>query len=76
MYPDSNQSFARLWHNLISINHSQDSDQSFARLAYPTHNGHMFGYAQVLQMIDQSLDMPKICEQLISVLKCQSLVNA
>ena len=52
---DSNQSFARLWHNRSSINHSQDSDQSLARLAYPTHNGHMFGYAKVLQKIDQSL---------------------
>ena len=61
-YPDSDQSFARLWHNRISINHSQDSDQSLARLAYATHNGHVFGYAQVLRMIDQSLDMPKSCE--------------
>ena len=86
-YPDFDQSFtrfghirtpinhARLWHNRISINHSQDSHQSLARLAYPTHNGHMFGYAQVLQMIDQSIDMPKSGEQLIRVLICQNLVN-
>ena len=69
-YPDFDQSFARLWHNRISINHSQDSGQSLARLAYSTHNRHMFRYAQVLQMIDQILDMLKSCEQLIGVLIC------
>ena len=74
-YPDSDQSFARLWHNRISMNHSQDSEQSLAKLAYLTHNGHMFGYSKVLQMTDQSLDMPKSCEQLIGVLICPSLVN-
>ena len=86
-YPDSDQSFARLWHNRISINHSQDSDQSLARLAYATHNGHMFGYAQVLRMIDQSwyaqvlwtidwsLDMQKSFEWLIGILISPSLAN-
>ena len=39
------------------------------------HNGRMFRYAQVLQMIDQSLDMHKSCERLIGVLICQSLAN-
>ena len=39
------------------------------------HNGRMFGYTQVLQMIDQSPDMHKSCERLIGVLVCQSLAN-
>ena len=39
------------------------------------HNGRMFRYAQVLQMIDQSRDMHKSCERLIGVLICQSLEN-